>query len=36
VCADPDSHYYWDEWHPTRKVHSLAAEAMLETLKASR
>lgn len=36
VCADPDSHYYWDEWHPTRKVHSLAAEAMLEMLKASR
>ncbi|VVQ15477.1 Thermolabile hemolysin [Pseudomonas fluorescens] len=36
VCENPDSHYYWDEWHPTRKVHTLAAEAMLETLKASR
>lgn len=36
VCENPDSYYYWDEWHPTRKVHSLAAEAMLETLKASR
>ncbi len=36
VCENPDTHYYWDEWHPTRKVHTLAAEAMLETLKASR
>ncbi|AZF15509.1 Phospholipase/lecithinase/hemolysin [Pseudomonas sp. R4-34-07] len=36
VCKNPDAHYYWDEWHPTRKVHTLAAEAMLETLKASR
>lgn len=33
VCEHPDSHYYWDEWHPTRKVHSLAAQAMLATLK---
>lgn len=36
ACANPDAHYYWDEWHPTRKVHALAAEAMLETLKAGR
>lgn len=36
VCENPDTHYYWDEWHPTRKVHALAAEEMLETLKASR
>jgi len=36
VCENPDAHYYWDEWHPTRKVHTLAAEAMLETLKTSR
>ncbi|MDQ0654947.1 SGNH/GDSL hydrolase family protein [Pseudomonas cedrina] len=36
VCENPDANYYWDEWHPTRKVHSLAAEAMFETLKASR
>jgi phospholipase/lecithinase/hemolysin len=35
MCEHPDAHYYWDEWHPTRKVHTLAAEAMLETLKAS-
>lgn len=34
VCTDPDAHYYWDEWHPTRKVHALAARAMLETLNA--
>lgn len=32
VCADPDAHYYWDEWHPTRKVHALAAKAMLDAL----
>lgn len=36
ACGNPDTYYYWDEWHPTRKVHALAAEAMLETLKASR
>lgn len=36
VCETPDTHYYWDEWHPTRKVHSLAAVAMLKTLDASR
>lgn len=34
VCENPDAHYYWDEWHPTRKVHALAAQAMFETLKA--
>ena len=32
ACANPDSHYYWDEWHPTRKVHALAAKAMLKAL----
>lgn len=36
VCENPDAHYYWDEWHPTRKIHTLAAEAMLEMLKANR
>ncbi|WP_300727555.1 SGNH/GDSL hydrolase family protein [Pseudomonas sp.] len=36
VCEQPDTHYYWDEWHPTRTVHALAAQAMLETLKAGR
>ena len=36
ACADPDAHYYWDEWHPTRKVHALAAKAMLQTLNAKR
>lgn len=34
ACADPDAHYYWDEWHPTRKVHALAAQAMLNMLNA--
>ncbi|VVN69843.1 hypothetical protein PS720_00351 [Pseudomonas fluorescens] len=36
VCESPDARCYWDEWHPTRQVHILAAEAMLETLKFSR
>jgi phospholipase/lecithinase/hemolysin len=36
VCTNPDAHYYWDEWHPTQKVHQLAGAAMLETLKANR
>ena len=34
VCSDPDTHYYWDEWHPTRKVHALAADAMFKALQA--
>lgn len=33
VCKNPDAHYYWDEWHPTRKIHALAAQGMLESLK---
>jgi phospholipase/lecithinase/hemolysin len=33
VCENPDAHYYWDEWHPTRTIHSQAAKAMLATLK---
>lgn len=33
VCENPDAHYYWDEWHPTRTVHSQVAKAMLATLK---
>ncbi|WP_339436565.1 MULTISPECIES: SGNH/GDSL hydrolase family protein [unclassified Pseudomonas] len=32
LCTNPDAHYYWDEWHPTRTVHVLAAKAMLEVL----
>lgn len=36
ICSNPDAHYYWDEWHPTRIVHTLASKAMLETLKGSR
>lgn len=33
VCGNPDARYYWDEWHPTRVVHSQAAKAMLATLR---
>ncbi|OLF55590.1 SGNH/GDSL hydrolase family protein [Pseudomonas chlororaphis] len=32
ACADPDRYFYWDEWHPTRKVHALAGEAMAKVL----
>lgn len=32
ACANPDAYYYWDEWHPTRKIHALAGEAMLNVL----
>lgn len=35
ACANPDAYYYWDEWHPTRKAHALAAAAMLKTLQAN-
>ncbi|MGM3216473.1 SGNH/GDSL hydrolase family protein [Pseudomonas sp. PhalM4] len=34
ACQNPDAYYYWDEWHPTRQVHSLAAKAMLDNLSA--
>lgn len=36
ACANPDAYYYWDEWHPTRKAHALAAAAMLKTLQDDR
>lgn len=32
ACGKPDAYYYWDEWHPTRKIHALAGEAMLNSL----
>ncbi|AZE47214.1 Phospholipase/lecithinase/hemolysin [Pseudomonas chlororaphis] len=32
ACAHPDEYFYWDEWHPTRKVHALVGEAMAKTL----
>ena len=27
-CAAPDEYYFWDEWHPTRRVHQIVGEAM--------
>lgn len=27
-CAHPATHYYWDEWHPTHHVHTLAGRAI--------
>nr|WP_320012281.1 SGNH/GDSL hydrolase family protein [uncultured Desulfobulbus sp.] len=32
VCTSPDRYYFWDEWHPTRRVHQIAGEAMAEAL----
>ncbi|AJO77070.1 SGNH/GDSL hydrolase family protein [Pseudomonas sp. MRSN 12121] len=32
ACAQPDGYFYWDEWHPTRKVHALAGAAMAKAL----
>ncbi|MGH8353399.1 MAG: hypothetical protein ACRERY_07665 [Pseudomonas sp.] len=28
ACASPDAYYFWDEWHPTQRVHALLGEAM--------
>ena len=27
ACASPDAYYYWDELHPTRRVHQIFGEA---------
>jgi len=32
ACANPDACHYWDEWHPTRKIHAMVGEAMLSAL----
>ncbi len=32
ACANPDSYYFWDEYHPTRRTHKLIADEMLATL----
>jgi outer membrane lipase/esterase len=29
ACADPDSHLFWDDLHPTRVAHAALAEAQL-------
>ncbi|MBN8505793.1 MAG: PEP-CTERM sorting domain-containing protein [Burkholderiales bacterium] len=29
VCADPGSHFYWDDIHPTARVHELLGQQML-------
>ena len=28
VCSDPDEYYFWDEYHPTRRVHEIIGEDM--------
>lgn len=33
VCQSPDEYYFWDEWHPTRRVHQIVGEAMATALK---
>ena len=32
TCDDPESYLYWDAWHPTTKVHCLAAVSILRQL----
>ncbi len=28
VCKSADSYYFWDEWHPTRRVHEIMGKEM--------
>ncbi|MGF1480837.1 MAG: SGNH/GDSL hydrolase family protein [Cyanophyceae cyanobacterium] len=28
VCSAPDEHYFWDEYHPTRRAHQIIGEDM--------
>jgi phospholipase/lecithinase/hemolysin len=30
VCAAPDQFYFWDEYHPTRRVHQIIGEDMAQ------
>lgn len=30
VCAAPDEFYFWDEYHPTRRVHQIIGEDMAQ------
>ncbi|HWW08503.1 SGNH/GDSL hydrolase family protein [Collimonas sp.] len=32
ACSNPDSYYFWDEYHPTRRTHQLIANAMYKAL----
>ncbi|WP_211460918.1 SGNH/GDSL hydrolase family protein [Collimonas silvisoli] len=32
ACSKPDSYYFWDEYHPTRRTHQLIANAMHKAL----
>lgn len=31
--GNPDEYYFWDEWHPTRVVHRIVGNEMLQQLK---
>lgn len=33
-CADPDGHFWWDEYHPSRRTHQLIAAAMARAIAA--
>ncbi len=33
VCPSPDGYFFWDEYHPTRRVQQIIGEAMAEQLK---
>ena len=33
ACSNPDERYFWDQYHPTRKVHQIIGEAMAAVLR---
>lgn len=35
VCSAPDEYYFWDEYHPTRRVHQIIGEDMASLVVAS-
>ena len=32
ICKSPDEYYFWDDTHPSRRVHQLIGKAMAEQL----
>lgn len=34
-CRQPDTYFYWDDWHPTRRVHQLLGTALAQRVRAA-